>query len=474
MITGIGTVAYDKRLGYQFCTSFVTPDEGREIWRGDDLGARLVDKLPEETFRRGWKVTTADEEDDEKLKELHKLAEKLSVNAKLKKAAKFERALGGAAIMIGALDSKDVMEPLTDDGAIREIAFLTVFEIDDLTPWSYYTDPREAGYGEVEIWTINPITVALGPGNNAPEIMRVHETRVLHFQGIRTSRRNRDGQRPGFGDNVFTRVADLLRDFHASFNAAGILVQDFAQAVIKIQGLAEAFAEEEEGVESMRNRIKAVELARSVARAVILDSTEEYERKATPVAGLPDLIDRFMIRLAAAFDTPFTELFGDSPSGMAATGAGETRSWYAQVDTWREDKIDRHLERLIKLMFRTLGGEPDDWTLDWVPLWQPTDKEDAETRKTIAETDKILIESSVIAPEEAAIAHYSQSKFNPHITIDFEARETIEDEFGLPDAEPTPMEEAELAVARQMSTQPAPGATPPPGTPPPPPPGVSR
>src|SRR5690606_36742543 len=156
----------------------------------------------------------------------------------------------------------------------------------------------------------------------------------------------------------------------------------------KIKGLAEIVSLDKN--EELANRIAAMELARSIVRATVIDSEgEEFERKQTPVSGLPELLDRLATRLAAAADMPVTLLMGQSPAGLNATGESDIRFFYDRISAAQELEIKPKIEHLVRLLLKSHDGpskgkEPDKWSVEFSPLWQQSEKEIAETRKIVA------------------------------------------------------------------------------------------
>src|SRR5262245_48871127 len=65
-ITGLGYDGRDKRLGASFYADVVEDASARELWRGNDLAAAIIEKLPGAMFRAGFEVDQhVDEEDDD-------------------------------------------------------------------------------------------------------------------------------------------------------------------------------------------------------------------------------------------------------------------------------------------------------------------------------------------------------------------------------------------------------------------------
>jgi phage-related protein (TIGR01555 family) len=216
-----------------------------------------------------------------------------------------------------------------------------------------------------------------------------------------------------------------MRDFEAACTSAGVLVVDFAQAVYKMTGLAELIAQGKD--QQVVSRMRVVEESRSSARAIMIDAAEDFERKATPITGLPELLDRFSTRLAAAADMPLTLLMGQSPGGLNATGESDIRFFYDRIRAAQERTLREPIERVCKILFRALGiTEPESWSIHFRPLWQPTDAEQATARYTQAQTDQIYITNGVVSAEEIALARFGSEDGSFATVIDFKARELLE------------------------------------------------
>ncbi len=453
LVTGLGIVGKDKRVSTAFLAQVVDPYTARDLWRGNDIAARVVETVPTEMFRRGFEVCLDDKEQSEAA---NAALEELGATEALTRATEFERAYGGGAIWPVINDrAGDLAMPLNEE-AITEITHLQVFEARELQPITYYSDPLDPKYGEPEIFSVTPLGQAAGTGFN------IHETRLIRFVGIRTGREHPEGAPVGWGDNVFTRMYSVLRDFESAWGSAGVLVQDFAQAVWKMKDLAEVVVFDKG--RKLKNRLEAMELGRSTLNATVIDSEEDFARQQTPVTGLPDLLDRFATRLASACSMPLTMLMGQSPGGLNATGESDRIFFYDSV-AGEQAKHTPHVERLIYLLLRsktgpTRGKEPEQWSCKWYPLLQPDEGEQAAARKAQAETDAIYITNGVVSPEEVALARFGGDTYSFDTKIDFEARARLEPavasvptpeaenaeesgNYNDPDIEETPEEELE-------------------------------
>lgn len=431
VFTGLGG-ARDKRSGGRVTIGSLGFNQAEALYQGDDMAARIIEDPPSEMIRKGFDVLVAEEREVAEAVEAR--LDELEALDKLQQALTWERAYGGAAIILGAEDGAfDQSQPLREDG-LRALRWLQVVHAHELTPRSYYGDPRDgAKFGEPEVWTLS----ASSPGGKAVTA-QVHETRIIRFTGIQTSR-NHAIQRQGWGDPVMVRVLQVLSDFGQLWGGAAALMQDFSQAIFRIRGLAELIASGREDV--VRKRLEAIDMARGIVRAAILDAGdaeqgvagEEFERKATPLSGYPEMLQQFSLRLAAAADMPVSRLMGQAPAGLNATGQADVIWWTERIEGLQGKKLRRPLNRLVKLVLRskegpTQGKEPGNWSVRFRPLRQLTAGEEADRRLKIAQADAAYVQAGILSAEEVAVSRFSGDGFGEDIAIDLELRRRMAEE----------------------------------------------
>lgn len=451
ILTGIGQVSLDKRQSTTFAADVVDYAQAVELMRGDDTAANAVEKLPAASMRAGFDVQLQLEDGGEpgRAKDLQEALEKrwkdLGLMRAIQKALVYERAYGGAAIMFGAVDGQDIRTPLQVE-RVRSVDFLTVYEPREITPQWLYDDPFAPKFRDTAIYQVSPIVAGTGEGGSGTRPFEIHESRIIYFGGRRV---NNECTAQGHGDSVLTLLWRVLRDFNTVWDAAGVMGADFAQTVIKIKGLAELVAGDDQ--QTFKNRLKALELARSVVRAAVMDADEEFERKATPLTGFPELLDRFESRVAAAVNMPVTVLFGRSPAGLNATGESDLQIWNETISEYRCEKVIPAIEQLTEALLSEAGASPKTWSVEGRPLKEASAKEEADTRKVHAETAAILISAGVLFPEEVAQSMYGGDAYSPDIMVDFTEREKLEAKAEAAQAE---ADAQALALAKEQTPNP--------------------
>jgi phage-related protein (TIGR01555 family) len=412
-LSGFGMAQHDKRVGVTFSSDIIDWHTAMELWRGDDLATRIIETPPNEMLREGFELRVDDDDSKSVSENIGDWWEGLNTIDRLWEGLTYERAYGGSGILMGVNDGRDMSEPLNLD-TVRALDWLTTLEPRELSPIQYYTDPRTPKFGQPSMYRLTAISPGVGElgsvKNALPPVVDIHESRFVIFPGIRVSRQQYTGALGGWGDSVLTRVWRVLRDFNMSWASAAVLLHDFAQAVFKMKGLAEAMALDKDQL--IKNRIKAVEMSRSAIRAILMDAEEEFERKQTPVSGMPELLDRFMYRMAAAADQPVTLLMGMSPAGMNATGASDLRFFYDRMAAGQRKKVKPAVRTITQILLRAKTRVPKRWTIFFNPLWQPNELESAQARHTQAQTDTLYIQNGVISPEEIAVSRFAGDDYS--------------------------------------------------------------
>lgn len=424
VLTGVGTLginARDKRAGLVPNPQPLAYTDQLAIYRATDTGARIVDIPAEEMIRSGWDVNIPD--DHETAEQIGARLDDLDTASKLLDLAKKTRAFGGAIALIGADDgSKDLSLPL-NESAIKRVDFLTIFDPSEVSVLEYEGAIGSPGYGDPLFYAIHPQVHVTTPADPVGLTNRVHASRVLLFRNPTISRLQGNANR-AFGDSIFDLCWRVIRDFDSAYSNSNALIEDFAQAVFKIKGLAEAVAADRSDV--VKARLQIMDLSRSVLRAIALDADgEDFERKPTPISGLAELLDRFANRLAAATRIPVTVLMGTSPAGLNATGASDVRLFYDFVSSQQNTILRKPFERLIRLVMLakdspTRGIEPKNWALEFRPMWQPTEQEQAATRQTMANADQIYLGAGVLSADEVRQARFGGDRYSVNTSIEAE------------------------------------------------------
>lgn len=428
--TGLGVLGADKRRNVIYRPDLITQEVGEMLWRGDDIAARIVETIPNEMLREGFSVTVPDDKDT--TEEIDDALRELDLVEVMRQALYFANAFGGCGLLLGADDgSSDWSRPLNEQN-IRSVDWLTAYSPRELQPITYYSDPLKPRFGDVATYRLTPLAVPTGNGKNTTVV--VHESRIIRVPGIETTRLSKLANvQPGWGDSIFCRVGQVIADFQAAWQGVGILMQDFAVAQLKIKGLAEVLAGENPNDQSLATRARMLELCRSIARVAILDADEEYSRDTTNVTGLDALLDKLMLRLAAAANMPVSLLMGQAPAGLNATGDSDIRWFYDSVAALQTRRIRPPVKRVTELLLLSksgpTNGQPvENWDVTFSKLWQLTEAETAAMHLTQAQADALNVANQIATPEEIGKSRFGGDKYSIETQIDTDLRDEMMDQ----------------------------------------------
>lgn len=419
--TGHGT-RRDRRTATRFQTSIVRDLTAIDMRRGNWLAGRICEWLPEEGFRRGFDLKLPKKDQATKAMSM---IQQLQLDTKFRDAVAMERTVGGSAlfpVLEGAVG--DLSEPLDLDSktpGITKLSAVHLFEARELMPLSWYTDVTNPKFGRPEVYRLFPLNVRGG----VIQIIEVHETRLAVFPGKHFTREFLPGQRLGWGDSVLTRPAEVLADVGLSWGSAATILHNFTQRVLKLDQLADIL-KEADGERLVQKRADVMAMVSGVLGMMPIDSKDELVNLTTSVAGLADLLNHFMVVLAAAADMTVTRLFGTSAKGLDATGENDVRGDYDRVGN-EQSRWTPLLEWLIRLLLLSTDGptggiEPDVWSIGWRPLWTPSEKEEAERRYIVAQTDQIYYNIGSASSDDIAESRWDGDEYSAEMRIDWKAR----------------------------------------------------
>ena len=415
IITGMGMFQTDKRKHSKFD---MQPAIDRmtltALYRNDGFSRRIVD-LPVNEMTRKW-IEIEGDEDGVLLDEL----ERIKARSSLKQLLKWSKVYGGAIMFLGVDDSQLAEIPLNMK-SIRDIKFLRVYDRHQVT-WmqsDVNMDMTSELFGLPEWYTITPVL-------NVTKSFRVHRSRLIIMNGLDVPDHNK-AKMLGWGDSVYQPVFEKLRALNAVYDSVEFIVNDFVQGILSIQNLMSMLAAGEEDL--VLKRLHIMDMTRHVSNTVILDAEgETYQKHASTVTGLPDVIDRFVQTVSAVTGIPVTLLMGQAPAGLKATGDSDIRNWYDRISSEQSTLLNEPINYLIKILLASKDRKVKGFDaknppmIKYVPLWQMTEKETAEIHKTQADADAIYIDRGVLTQEEVAESRFNGDHYSLETVLDNEVR----------------------------------------------------
>src|SRR5690606_27681479 len=197
-------------------------------------------------------------------KKLSARLKELGFADKLIEAWKKARLYGGAVILRVVNDNLDLAAPLAPD-AKQEIKSLIVFHRFDL-----FCQYENLNKDILSPQFRNPMRYTFnGMGDASMANVEIHHSRVTRFDGAWLP--DKLFQRNGYWhDSVLSKPYDAIRNYAEAHDGVNAALKDLSVAVYKMKGLADLILS---GADTeVAKRMEIVHLAKSIARAVVLDA----------------------------------------------------------------------------------------------------------------------------------------------------------------------------------------------------------
>lgn len=398
------------------------------VYRSDAMAARCVDTLPEDGTREGWVLGGDDIAGDTWANVTAKTTtylRKLGLRQRVRMGFCLGRLLGCAIGILGVDDGlTDNLERFAmpvNRADIRSFRWIQILDRTKVEAGPIDYDATSGNFGEPKWWKVHAT-------KDRKEFI-VHASRVVRFRGAFTPIATGTTGAEGFDDSVLLRVWNPLRRFEFAYAAASRHARDIARGVYKLKNLHNDISMGKEDL--VRQRLEIAELGMSVLNALLLDAdAENFDFLQRPAAGLPEILDRIGIHLAAAAGMPITKLLGLSPGGFG-TGDDEDRRWGDSVRAWQDETLLPVLERIVEYTLLakdgpTQGNVPATWAIDFNPLKAPSTKERAEIIKIVTEAMARATDAGILLPDEAAEGMWGGTEFGMDITLDKKTRAALD------------------------------------------------
>ena len=420
LVSGIGLLNRDKRMTMEYATEPHSDKDLKALYDNSWLASHIVDIPPNDVFRK-WREWQAEAEEIKSISELEKA---LRLRTKLETTMQRARLYGGAAALIGtnlsragrsAVTSELVVSgraPLSEplDTENEELTFLTPLNKRELNPDELLKDPTSEYYARPEFYEVA----------DAPQLGKIHASRLVIFLGRSpTDPWTEDSAYQGWGRSVLEDVYQAIVDADSVCANVVALTFEANVDVIRLPNFMSQLARKDYE-ERILNRLSLAMFAKGTVRALLLDKNEEYDRKTINFSGLPQLIERALLNVAAASKIPVTRFLGISPAGLSATGEHDMKNYYDSIASMQNTVVEPRIRLLDELLINTaLGTVRDDVTYDWAPLEEMNEEERSKIGKTYAETVGALRTTGIYLDEELRdllTTVYAQSNIFPNIT----------------------------------------------------------
>jgi phage-related protein (TIGR01555 family) len=398
---------------YSACFRVLGSQELTAMFATEGLSRKLVDLYPREALRPGFELggwsKTRDQDTESAVT---KFLEPFNVLRTLMTAAIWGRLYGGCKVWMGSTSARvDLTTPFVPG---EPVDFLRAID-------RRFIDATTMSPDNLDVLG-NPIMyrVSLIDGGATIDI---HKSRLVHFGGALTDEMTKRSL-AGWDLSVLQVAYDTLASDGELWKSTRLLVSEASVGVMKIKGLWSLIAGKQK--ERLTSRLQIQAMSRSVARNMVLDADgEDYTRVNTTFAGLPDLNDKSLQRIAAVAEIPVA-LLGQQASGLNADGSSDIDWWLQRVDAYRVQEIEPAARQIVIALLSQPGSpvaaQAQDTSLKWGPLHQMSPKERAEIYSLTASADATYLDKQVLLPEEVGLSRFGDDGYSQETEIDRDLR----------------------------------------------------
>ena len=357
-----------------------------DIYRFDGVGKNICNCVANDGTAPGFEI------DGDTGGEMLKIVQKTKFRKVYRSAARWTRAFGGAVVVKKIADGRKLDE-IAGKG---KIVGFNVYPCSCVSVKNddFDKDVSSVFYGE-PIW----YTVTLFNGDT----VRVHRSRCEVFYGeeVPFSKGNEEISQTVrlFGDSALVPVMKRLGKLGVSEEGIADLMSEVNIAFFKLNGLDSKLSAKD-GMEIVRRRFQAIEEGKSMCRAVIGDTTEDFSIVNSSLAGVPETFYRQMQMLVAAAELPMAKIFGESSSGLSTTGEGNRKMYDKKVETWRDDHLTDSVNNIVSEIIERNAVESKPVDITWNSVSQPSDEEFVKMVKDQTDSFHTLIQDGVLSPME--------------------------------------------------------------------------
>lgn len=387
LITGLGDPNRDKASSLYYQDHVLSDPQLLTAYRNTWLARKIID-IPALDALRKWRDWQAEQQDITKIEAEEK---RLGLQLKMLQCKTIARLWGGAVIYMG-VEGQDPSEPLEVESIKQgQLKYLTVMSRREMIAGELELDPMEEFYGQPKSYQVS----------NGQTFADIHPSRlVIQVGAPHPDPWTTTGRHTGWGDSVLQAVYSSIQNADATAANVASLVFEANVDVFKIPGFMEHMSSKVYR-DKLLDRFTLAAAGKGIAKALMIDGEEEYERNAAAFTSLPDLIQQFLIIVSGAADIPLTRLLGQSPSGLSSTGEHDMKNYYDRVASIQSLEIQPAMSRLDEALIRSaLGDRPSELHYLWAPLEQMSEKEQAEIGKLNAEAADILSRTGLFMSEE--------------------------------------------------------------------------
>jgi phage-related protein (TIGR01555 family) len=413
VLTGMGTSRDKSRHTTTQPIVFLAQEELENLY-GEWICRRVIDVVAEQSTRKGYKVLFGgDGAKAEEVAGIEQIIEDLYILEHFMLASKNARLYGGSVILLYIDDGREANQPV-DKRNIRAIEGMEVLDRWQIAP--VISEENLYDYSKATYYQI-----ISGDLIQQPQLQKIHKDRILRFDGEWLPYRIRQ-RNYGWGMSSLQTIYDSFRHYWTGLNSAATVLVEFDVFVHKLRGLSTMLAAGKES--DVRQRLVLNDMSKSIYRGYAIDAErEELDYVTRNLSGIGDVLEKLRIDIIGASQIPHTILFGESPSGLGATGRSEERDFAKFLGDYQAAHYKRPLQKLMEMIMLSKNGPtngelPESWRISFNDLFELNEREKADVRARVAAVDGRMLQLGVLHPQEVREARYGGSEWSMETALD--------------------------------------------------------
>lgn len=355
--------------------------------RGSWMGGIAVDIIADDMTRAGIEINSGlDPSATSKLvKKLNRQWGKINENLKW-------GSLYGGSLAVMLIDGQDMSMPLRMD-TIGPNQFKGLYVLDR---WMVEADTNRLvtafgpDLGKVQFYRVN---------TDAPALRGqiIHYSRVLRADGA-DSPYWQKVQENMWSVSVFERLWDRMIALDSATQGAAQLVHKSHLRTYKMKGMTDLVGKGGPGMDTVARKMELISRYQNNNSISLIDGDDDMQvQTSAGYTGISDVILQMAQQISAVIQVPLVRMFGQSPTGMNATGESDLRTYYDGINQRQERRLRDGLESLINVIARSEGIVlGDDFAFEFQPLWEMDEEQksvvsqrDTESLRSVAESGAI-------------------------------------------------------------------------------------
>ena len=322
----------------------------------------IVDQPVKDALKGGVRIKSAQVDEDDIIR-LERRLKKIKYWQKVQTAMKWARLYGGAGFVINV--NEDFSKEF--DVSVLKQNENVDFKVADRWQLTYNGQPGKVG------------TTFRLQDSNAQSLI-IHPSRVIKVRGIEAPWQA--SQRlMGWDMSV---IECVIREFNSNLkhdNVAFEYLDEFKVDVWKVKGFNSS-ALSKLALGQLTKRFQLAQQVKNFLNAVVLDSEDDFDQKQPTIAGLSDIMNHLMVKMAAAARMPMSKIYGLSAQGFAS-GEDDLENYSAIVEDTRTEVTDVLDCTLPVICMAEWGFVPDDLSYEFKPArtLKAVDQEEINSKK---------------------------------------------------------------------------------------------